>query len=210
MVLIVICSSQPGLFWFDQVVRNALFSVLVRWFLTPTPRPTPTPGHTHTPTPTHEKVESDLLSARRPLQRSFIEMWDTTPYQDAAWLKRAFSGFYSRPGGMLRSASETLRCFIVFILLPKVETNKPKHIVTEAEAIRQVCCPGKRLANVRKSAITSLLWLRAGQRQKNNHNNAPTPTHPATNTHPHSYTHPHRAQPHPSTPTPTTIPTSTH
>ena len=83
---------------------------------------------------------------------------------------------------------------------------KSKHIVTEAEAMRQVCCPGKRLADVRKSAITSLLWLRAGLKQKNNHNNAPTPTYPATITLVtstrtsivHNHTHLHRhPQPHP-------------
>ena len=51
-------------------------------------------------------------------------MWDPTPYQNASWFKRTYSGFYSRAGGMLQSLSEALFGdidFIVFIWITKSE-----------------------------------------------------------------------------------------
>ena len=52
MALIVIYSSEPDFVWFGQVVRDALFVLLVRWLLTAIPAPTPTPAHAHTQTHT--------------------------------------------------------------------------------------------------------------------------------------------------------------
>ena len=93
----------------------------------------------------------------------------------------------------------------------KSKKLRSKHIVTEAEAMRQACCPGKRLADVRTQIGNHISVVAQSRSQAEKQSQQRTHTHLPRHHHTgHFHTHLHRAQPHPSTPTPTTTPTSTH
>ena len=100
--------------------------------------------------------------------RTYMKRWSLTSYRHAGLFKEVLQKCGIRlpirtPPGLNVRFLATIRVLVECFdrhLKPfdvslfsfcdrKSKKLKSKHIVTEAEAMRQVCCPGKRLADVR-------------------------------------------------------------